>query len=130
MNVYVADTHALYWYLLGAPRLSLAARQAFTEADNGSAIIYVPAIVMAELQFLNKKHGDPLDFTAAFTQLAQNPQFVLSPFEAEHVLDFTSHAAAAEMHDRIIVGVALRLGVPCITCDKNIIASNLVNIVW
>ncbi|MGI8884189.1 MAG: hypothetical protein ACR2IA_08090 [Pyrinomonadaceae bacterium] len=35
-----------------------------------------------------------------------------------------------EMHDRIIVGVARRLSVPCLTCDTKIIASNLVKVVW
>jgi len=31
MNEYVADTHALLWYLTASPRLSAAAKAAFDE---------------------------------------------------------------------------------------------------
>ncbi len=49
MNDYVADTHALYWYLTNSPLLGANASQAFNETDNGNALIYIPVIVLAEL---------------------------------------------------------------------------------
>lgn len=130
MNYYVADTHALYWYLINSPQLGSRASAAFNEADNGQALIYVPAIVVAELYYLNKKHGFPLAMAAIITQLRQSPQFELLPFEAADVLEFDTLAAVPEMHDRIIAGVARRFGVPCLTCDSQIIKSQLVQIVW
>ncbi|CAN5857362.1 hypothetical protein BH20ACI4_BH20ACI4_34800 [soil metagenome] len=42
MNEYVADTHALLWYLQNSPRLGQNASAAFDEADNGNALIYIP----------------------------------------------------------------------------------------
>ncbi|MBA3600019.1 MAG: hypothetical protein H0W45_02090 [Acidobacteria bacterium] len=45
MNEYVADTHALLWYLRNSPLLGKNASAAFDEADVGNAMIYVPAIV-------------------------------------------------------------------------------------
>lgn len=55
MNEYVTDTHALYWYLLNLPLLGKRASAAFDEADNGNALIYIPAIVFAEMFYLNVK---------------------------------------------------------------------------
>jgi predicted nucleic acid-binding protein len=55
MKSYVVDTHALYWYLSGSSRLSRKAKAAFDEAVQGNALIYIPAIVLAELYFLNQK---------------------------------------------------------------------------
>lgn len=130
MSDYVADTHALYWYLTASPKLGAKARQVFGEADQGRALIFLPAIVLAELFYLNKKHGEPLDFAASFLRLQQNPQFVLLPFEPTDVLDFAAHAAVPEMHDRLVVGAALRLGVPCLTHDSQIVHSHLVSVVW
>lgn len=49
MPVYVADTHALLWYLADSPRLSSAAKQTFNQAEAGQATVVVPAIVLAEL---------------------------------------------------------------------------------
>jgi PIN domain nuclease of toxin-antitoxin system len=130
MNRYVTDTHSLYWYLINSPRLSAQANAAFDEADNGAARIIVPAIVLAELYFLNKKQGFPLDTSAVIAELTRSAQFEVLSFAGQDVLDFDADAAVPEMHDRIIVGVARRLGVPCITCDSQIIASGSVAIVW
>jgi len=60
MNYYVADTHALYWYLINSPLLGAGASAAFDEADNGNALIYIPSIVLAELYFLNKNSAERL----------------------------------------------------------------------
>jgi PIN domain nuclease of toxin-antitoxin system len=130
VNRYVTDTHALYWYLINSPRLSATANATFDEADSGRALVYVPAIVIAELFYLNKKLGEPLNFAATFLQLQQSSQFVLLPFEPADVLDFDAHAAVPEMHDRMIVGAALRLGVPCLTHDSQIVNSGLVKTIW
>lgn len=76
MNRYVADTHALFWYLINSPELGSKARLAFDEADDGQAFIYVPAIVIAELFYLNEKKGKPLDFAAKYAALVKSKQFV------------------------------------------------------
>jgi PIN domain nuclease of toxin-antitoxin system len=55
MRQYVVDTHALFWYLTGSTRLSQRAKAAFDEGATGAAVIYVPAVVLAELFFLNEK---------------------------------------------------------------------------
>lgn len=130
MNQYVADTHALYWYLMASPNLSPAAKAAFDEGLQGQAVIYLPAIVLAELYYLNKKHGQPIDFSATFSSLQASIQFVFVSVEARDVLDFDVDAATPEMHDRMIVGVTRRLAAMCITRDPQIVSSGLVKTVW
>ena len=53
---YVADTHALVWYLSGSPRLGKLARQAFDEAVNSESEVLIPAIVLAEIIMLAEKN--------------------------------------------------------------------------
>ncbi len=130
MNYYVADTHALYWYLINSPLLGAGASAAFDEADNGNAIIYIPAIALAELYFLNKKFGEKIDFAVEFARLENSSQFEFVGFDAEDVLDFTADDAVSEMHDRIIVGVARRLSAGCLTRDAKIVDSKIVKIIW
>lgn len=130
MNGYVTDTHSLFWYLTNSSMLGPNASSAFDEADNGAALIYVPAIVLAELYYLNEKFGRPVDFAAEYRRIISGSQFVLLPFMPEEVLGFDLDRAVAEMHDRMIVGAARRLGIPCLTKDAEIAASGLVAIVW
>lgn len=130
MTFYLADTHAIYWYLINSPLLGANASQAFDEADNGNAVIYIPAIALAELYYLNQKQGQPIDFAATFNRFNQSPQFVLLPFEPEEVLDFDTDQLVPEMHDRIIAGTARRLNIPCLTRDNLIINSGIIKIVW
>jgi hypothetical protein len=65
VNRYVTDTHALSWYLIDSPRMGARADQAFNEADQGAAVIFVPAIVLADLYYMNVKLGRPISGAAA-----------------------------------------------------------------
>jgi predicted nucleic acid-binding protein len=123
---YVADTHALFWYLTNSPRLGSDASNAFDEAANGQSTIYISAIVVAELYYLNKKLTSGFDFAKEMAVLFQASQFVFVPFAANDVLDFEKDSAVTEIHDRIIVGVARRLGAALLTRDNDIVNSNVV----
>lgn len=130
MDEFVADAHALIWYFTDSKKLGPNATRAFEDADRGEAIIHVPAIALAEMYYANVKTGKPIDFAETYQQLDSGNQFVLTPFEAEDVLDFDRDSAVTEMHDRIIVGLARRLDCPLLTVDKNITASTAVEVVW
>jgi PIN domain nuclease of toxin-antitoxin system len=130
LNLYVADTHTLYWYLTGSPKLSATAKAVFDEGVQGQALIYLPAIVLAELHYLNNKHGAPLDFAANLVRLQANAQYVFVPFTAADTFDFDALAATPEMHDQMIVGAALRLGATCLTLDSQIVNSGLGKTIW
>jgi predicted nucleic acid-binding protein len=130
VNRYVTDTHSLYWYLVDSPRLGRRAAQAFKEADSGAAIIFIPAIVLAELYYMNVKLGRRLDFHQTLLRLQQSGQFVLLPLLPEDMAEFEADQAVPEMHDRIIAGVARRLSAPLLTRDPQIAGSGLVVTVW
>jgi PIN domain nuclease of toxin-antitoxin system len=130
VNRYVADTHALFWYLTNSPRLGVQASMAFDEADQGLAVIYIPAIVLAELFYLNEKFGRNLDFAREFHRLANSGQFVLVPLLPDETLDLDADRMVPEMHDRLIVGVARRLQSPVLTRDPAIVGSQVVATVW
>ena len=130
MDEFVADTHALIWYFTDSRKLGPNVSRAFEDADKGDAIIHVPAIALAEMYYANIKTGKPIDFADAYQRLDTGSQFILTPFDAEDVLDFDRDSGVSEMHDRMIVGLTRRLNVPLLTIDQNIIASGLVKIVW
>lgn len=130
MNFYVSDTHALFWYLINSPALGVNASLAFDEADAGQALIYIPAIVIAELYYLNEKKDRPLDFRTKYTRLTQSSQFVLLPFDPSHALDFDACSAVKEMHDRMIVVDALRTRAILLTRDIQITDSGVVETTW
>jgi PIN domain nuclease of toxin-antitoxin system len=127
---YVADTHALFWYLTASPRLGTAAKKAFDESARGEARVLIPVIVLAELHFLNEKASKPLAFADEFERLRQAGQFTLLPFEPEHVADFDRDVSIPEMHDRIIVGAARRAGATLLTRDAAVTASAAVPVAW
>lgn len=130
MNRYVCDTHSLYRYLTASPRLGTAAKGALDDGVAGMAIIILPAIVLAELFYLNEKAGRPLDFARELNRLRLAAQFRFLAFSPDDVADFEVDKTVPEMHDRMIVGAARRLGATCITKDTEIVASGIVQVVW
>ena len=99
-------------------------------AKKSQALIYIPAIVLAELYFLNEKLQRPIDYAATFALLTQSSQFVLLPFEPIDTLGFDQDTSVTDIHDRIIIGVARRLKATLLTRDAQMVASGVVPTVW
>jgi predicted nucleic acid-binding protein len=127
---YVVDTNALIWYLTADSQLTPAARAIFDAAERGETRLILPAIVIAELYYLNRKRGLYPKFRDLYDRVVSKPYFRIIPFEHEAVLDFDNNVAVPEMHDRMIVGLARHLNASLITSDRLITASGLVTIVW
>lgn len=131
MNSYVVDTNALFWYLLGNHRLlSRHAKSIFDEGKAGRVLLYMPAIVLAELYYANKQEGNLIDFRSTYEQLRNAGQFVLLPFDPDEAPDFDDNAAVPEMHDRMVMGASRRLDAPCLTVDPAIARGGLVTVIW
>ena len=129
----VADTHAAIWFLSSDPRLSATAKDFFDKAAHARQKIVLSPISLAEIVYLVEKKRLP---DSAFDDLKaalHNPNHVL-----EEAL-FTSDVAAAmrqiareavpDMPDRIVAATAIYLGVPVISRDGKIRASN-VQTIW
>jgi len=130
MTRYVADTHALFWYLTASRRLGSKAKAAFDNAAAGNAMILLPTIVLAEIYFLNEKAGKPLDFLTEFNRLGSAKQFQFVALVPEDIVDFDADGSIPEMHDRIIAGVARRAGATCLTRDREITEPGVVSTLW
>jgi PIN domain nuclease of toxin-antitoxin system len=128
--LYVVDTHALIWYLLGDKKLSATALTVFRAAERGETRLLLPAIVLAELYFANAKNRWFADFKTIYQDILSRQFFKFLPFDSRHVLDFDRDDLVPEMHDRIITGVARRLGAPLISSDPLITSAAIVPIVW
>ena len=128
--LYVVDTHALIWYLLGDKKLSERAALIFQAAERGETRLILPAIVLAELYFANAKHKWFSDYQLVINLILSKPFFRFIYFHHRHVTDFALDAAVPEMHDRIIAGVARRYEAPLLTADPLITAADIVTVIW
>jgi predicted nucleic acid-binding protein len=128
--IYVVDTNALIWYLTTDKKLTKRASQIFEAAERGETRLYISAIVVAELYYVNKKWQYFNDFAQTYHTLKAKPYFRFVPFLADEVLDFDKATSIPEMHDRMIAGLAQRLNAPLITSDSLITSANIVTIIW
>ncbi len=74
MMTYISDTHALVWLLEGNPSLSPRALRAFSDPN---AQIVIPAIVLAEVQFLYTRKRVNTDLQEVFHYIRQTPAGVV-----------------------------------------------------
>jgi predicted nucleic acid-binding protein len=73
MAHFVADTHALVWYLGGSSQIGAQARAAFDGALQGEHRVDVPAIVLAELVMLAERRPDSVDLPRIIETLRAMP---------------------------------------------------------
>jgi PIN domain nuclease of toxin-antitoxin system len=128
--LYVVDTNALIWYLTKDKKLGNQAFRVFEAAERGETQLVLSAISITEMYFANVKNSWFPDFTQIYHDLTSSPHFQIEAFRAEVVLRFAADAAVPEMHDRIIAGLARRLGASLIASDPLIIQANIVKTVW
>src|SRR2546426_920203 len=60
------------------------AQSAFDEGKQGQALIYIPAIVLAELYFLNEKKQHAIDYSATFALLIQSAHARAESFKGQN----------------------------------------------
>ena len=133
MRQYVTDTQCLLWYLADDRRLPRAPGRIFNAADNGSAQILVPTIVLVESIFLAQRRRVGSDTLARMLELREDLDdgIAVLPLDlaiVRTVMDF-GPAAVPELADRVIAATARSLGLPLLTVDHAIAASGLVEVI-
>lgn len=129
MGAVVADTHALIWYLFEPTQLSSVARASLLQAEANPGVIYVPAISVVEARYLVEK-GTLTE--SIFKELVDSllnadtaPTVVPMSLDIACALSEISKRAVPDMPDRIIAATALHLGLPLVTRDRKIQASQI-----
>ena len=134
MTDFVADTHAVIWYLSGSKRLSRKVRGVFQKAANGNSHIVIPSIVLVETLFLVQRERLNEEVVKILLALSENPNdgIYIYPLNMAviHALSHFGPATIPELVDRIIAATALHLNLPLITVDESIQNSKLIETVW
>jgi PIN domain nuclease of toxin-antitoxin system len=79
---------------------------------------------------LIEKRHITLDMASIVSALKTKSGFHLIPLSPEVAIDIQRLTALRDIHDRLIVAEAMRLGATLITRDLQITASGLVPVVW
>ena len=129
MTDYVADTHALIWYLENSPRLGSQARAAFDACDRGEIRIYVPTICLVEIVYLMEKGRVSPDMKSMLDEELKSAESGLVLVDLnEDVADQTANVLRddiPDLPDRVIAATALALNLPLISRDRKIVLSGL-----
>jgi len=127
MNRYVADTQALIKFMQNKKVINDSSQTAFEDAENGTAIIIIPAIVMTEAMYLferNRISHSIFDIETLFS--SDNYQF--EPLNFGIIKTASEITDIPELHDRLIAATARYLDIPLITNDPEIISSSFVTV--
>ena len=129
----VADTHTALWYLFGDARLSTQAKEFIDQAAASRHSIEVSPISLAEIVYLVEKNRILASALEDLRTALDNPNHVFkeAPFTKD-VVNFmrqVSRDEVGDMPDRIVAATAVYFGVPVISRDGKIRASN-VQCIW
>jgi PIN domain nuclease of toxin-antitoxin system len=106
MEIFLADTHALLWWLAEDQRLGSSAKATFELAERGKAVILVPVIVLAESLFVLEKKRLELEFDRVLQAVEEHPNYLVLSLDADVIRVVAGLPATLELHDRIILAMA------------------------
>lgn len=127
---FVADTHVLYWHLLRPALLGVSGRTAFRLVRGGLAELWIPAVVIAELDYMCRKYRTAPLAEPLLERVRGSANYRIAPLGLETLEIFLGLHAPPEMHDRLIAAEALRLGAPVITRDAALREAGVVETIW
>lgn len=135
MILAVTDTHPLIWFV-GNQRGKLGpkALEVFegAEQQDGSALIYVPTIVLVECLglFESERVRTELRFDEWVEQLENHRYFTITELRSSTILKSFELPQIRDPFDRMIIATALDLGLPLISSDTKIDDSEYVDLLW
>jgi predicted nucleic acid-binding protein len=129
MNEFAADTMAIVLHL-EKRKSGKNVKQILTDAENGNAVVHVPAIVFAEILYLSEKKRIVLTLSDVENHLSKFPNFRSQELSFEIIKTAETITDIPELHDRLIAATAKHLGLEVITNDPKIQNSAFVKIVW
>lgn len=106
------------------------AQAIFTALENGKATIYILAMVLAEILYLSERGRIKTNLSAVQSQLKKHPHCQIVPMDLSIVHAAASLTDIPELHDRLIVATASRLGIPLLTNDRLIAAAKSPDTLW
>lgn len=130
MELYVADTHSLIWYLNNSPKLGKNANKCFKKVEKGDAKLFIPAIVIAEVIFILETGKIRVELEEIFKKIEEARNFEICPLNIEQLRCLKEQIKIPEMHDRLIVCETILHNGKLITKDKEIKESGIVEVIW
>lgn len=128
---FTTDTHPLIWYLKGSKLLGSKAKDILDKANSGRAEIVIPTICLLEaIAVAEKGRLDPEKIDDFIKTITLSPFFLVRNLDLEVVVKARSLKFTKDLHDRIVVSVALIERTPLISKDTEIKKSRLVKTVW
>jgi PIN domain nuclease of toxin-antitoxin system len=119
---FVTDTHSLFWYMTGDPKLSAIAEKIFRKVDDSQDQIFIPCIVLFELLYLAEKKKIKPSFDDVLAMLPKSENYKVEPL----CLPIISNSQQVprdkvrDPWDRLIVATSLHLRLPLITKNENL----------
>lgn len=127
---YLVDTVAIVRHLRQRPTLGRQAAAILQEADQGLHRIYLSAITLMEVLYLSEAGRIDLPLAELVATVSRSRNYTIVPVDADITLAAVGVDDVPELHDRIIVATARYLGVPILTGDQVIAASQHAHTLW
>jgi predicted nucleic acid-binding protein len=126
---FVIDTVGLVLHLENR-RLEPEASDILQKAEAEQVVVYIPAIVFAEILYLSERQKIKTSLNDVSDYLTNHPGFVEYPLSLHVIRAAQQITDIPELHDRLIAATAKALDTKLITNDLKIRASSFVQTVW
>jgi len=128
----VTDTHALLYHAAASPKLGREAARHFARAEQGRALVYVPAAVIWEVGLLARGGRFNLRRSVRqfFGDLFSNPAYHPYDLSPAQIFDADELGMHRDPFDALICAAARDLGLRLMTRDTVIATSGTVGVLW
>lgn len=130
MEIYVADAHALVWFIAEDARLSERAEHLLERAEQAKVQVLVPTLVLAEITHIAKKKTVKVGIDEVWKRIEQGDGFAVVPFDVVIFRTMLQLPDEWELHDRIIGATAQYYKAKLITKDEVLSDAQELETVW
>jgi predicted nucleic acid-binding protein len=128
--LYVTDTVTLVRHLEKKRKLGRQAQRILNEADQGHHTVALSGVTLMEVLYLSERGRIAVGLGTLGNWLAQSRNYIVVPVDFDVIVATATIDDIPELHDRVIAGTAVWLGVAILTKDSDMVASRHVRTIW
>lgn len=121
---------ALLGHLEKRRKLGRQAQKILDEADQGRHTIALSGVTLMEVLYLSERGRISVGLGTLGDWLAQSRNYIVVPVDFDVIVATATIDDIPELHDRVIAGTAVWLGVTILTKDSDMVASRHVRTIW
>jgi PIN domain nuclease of toxin-antitoxin system len=126
---YLADTITIVRHFSKTGKIGGSAREIISGVEHGEHHLFISIISLVEIMYLSQKKRIKISLEETLERINESDNYSVVDLTAQ-IVSLAENIQFPEIFDRLIIATAKYLGIPMLTSDEEISATDIIETIW